>query len=70
MTSAGLEHVEVIETKRHPIVYGDWLHAGSHVSTVLVYGHYDVQPAEPLDLWETPPFEPTIRDNYIYARGG
>ena len=69
MTHAGLEHVEVIETKRHPIVYGDWLHAGSEAPTVLVYGHYDVQPAEPLDLWETPPFEPTIRDNYIYARG-
>ncbi|HRO89599.1 MAG TPA: M20/M25/M40 family metallo-hydrolase, partial [Promineifilum sp.] len=69
MTNAGLENVQVIPTKRHPLVYADWLHAGVEAPTVLIYGHYDVQPAEPLELWETPPFEPTIRDDYLYARG-
>ena len=68
MKDAGLENVRVIETKRHPLVYGDWLHADGQ-PTVLVYGHYDVQPAEPFELWETPPFEPTIREDYLYARG-
>lgn len=69
MTNAGLENVRVIPTRRHPLVYADWLHAGIAAPTVLIYGHYDVQPAEPLELWETPPFEPTIRDDYLYARG-
>ncbi|WP_082232273.1 dipeptidase [Halobacillus massiliensis] len=64
----GIENVEVIETKGHPIVYGDWLHAEGK-PTVLVYGHYDVQPSVPLELWETPPFEPVIRDGKIFARG-
>ena len=57
------------ETDIHPIVYAEWLEAGEDKPTVLVYGHYDVQPADPLDLWETPPFEPTIRDGKLYARG-
>lgn len=69
MTTAGLENVRVIPTNRHPLVYADWLHAGADSPTVLVYGHYDVQPAEPFELWETPPFEPTIREEYLYARG-
>jgi acetylornithine deacetylase/succinyl-diaminopimelate desuccinylase-like protein len=69
MTRAGLENARVIPTKRHPIVYADWLHAGPEAPTVLIYGHYDVQPADPLELWETPPFEPTIRGDYLYARG-
>lgn len=69
MTEAGLENVRVIETERHPLVYGDWLHAGGEAPTILVYGHYDVQPPEPLELWESPPFEPEIRDEHIYARG-
>ncbi len=69
MEKAGLEHVEVIETSGHLLLYGDWLHAGADRPTVLIYGHYDVQPAEPFDLWETPPFEPTERDDYLYARG-
>ncbi len=65
----GLEHVEVIQTQGHPLVYADWLRA-SGKPTVLVYGHYDVQPVDPLELWETPPFEPTVRENnHIYARG-
>lgn len=65
---AGLENVQIMETGGHPVVYGDWLHAPGK-PTLLIYGHYDVQPVDPLDLWETPPFEPDIRENKIYARG-
>ncbi|MNH98240.1 Succinyl-diaminopimelate desuccinylase [compost metagenome] len=68
LKQAGLEHVEILATEGHPVVYGDWLHAPGQ-PTVLVYGHYDVQPAEPLELWDTPPFEPLIRDNKIFGRG-
>ncbi|MFM9280097.1 dipeptidase [Paenibacillus jiagnxiensis] len=68
LTQAGLENVEIIPTKGHPLVYADHLHAPGK-PTLLVYGHYDVQPVDPLHLWETPPFEPSIRDNKIYARG-
>ncbi|MBA2174969.1 dipeptidase [Halobacillus locisalis] len=68
LKSIGMENVDVIETDGHPIVYGDWLHAEGK-PTVLVYGHYDVQPADPLDLWETPPFDPVVRDGKIFARG-
>ncbi|MBV9300935.1 MAG: dipeptidase [Acidobacteriaceae bacterium] len=65
---AGLENVEIISTARHPLIYADWLHAPGK-PTVLCYGHYDVQPPDPLDLWTTPPFEPSIRNGNIYARG-
>ncbi|MBW7456320.1 dipeptidase, partial [Paenibacillus sepulcri] len=65
---AGLDNVEIHQTKGHPILYADHLHAPGR-PTVLVYGHYDVQPVDPLHLWETPPFEPDIRDNKLYARG-
>ena len=68
LTDAGLEHVEVIPTANHPLVYADWLHAPGK-PTVLCYGHYDVQPPDPLELWKSPPFEPQIRDGSIYARG-
>ncbi|HEX3880288.1 MAG TPA: dipeptidase [Bryobacteraceae bacterium] len=68
LKNAGLENVEVIPTAGHPLVYADWLHAAGK-PTVLCYGHYDVQPADPLDLWVTPPFEPTERDGNLYARG-
>ncbi|MDQ3068612.1 MAG: dipeptidase [Acidobacteriota bacterium] len=64
----GLEHVRLEETPGHPIVYGEWLHAEG-APTILFYGHYDVQPVDPLDLWETPPFEATVREGEIYARG-
>lgn len=69
MKDVGIENVKIVETKGHPIVYGDWLKAGEDKPTVLVYGHYDVQPVEPLDLWVNDPFEPTIRDGKIFARG-
>jgi acetylornithine deacetylase/succinyl-diaminopimelate desuccinylase-like protein len=68
LREAGLEHVQVLPTKGHPVVYGDWLHATGK-PTVLVYGHYDVQPVDPLDEWTTPPFEPAVRDGQLYARG-
>lgn len=64
----GMENVEVIPTKGHPLVYADWLHAPGK-PTVLCYAHYDVQPAEPLNEWISPPFEPTERNQNIYARG-
>jgi len=68
LRAAGMENVEVIETSGHPLVYADWLHAAGK-PTVLCYGHYDVQPPDPLDEWISPPFEPTIRDGNLYARG-
>src|SRR5882672_11315807 len=68
MRRIGVENVDVIPTKGHPLIYADWLHAPGK-PTVLCYAHYDVQPAEPLNEWISPPFEPTERNNNIYARG-
>ena len=68
LVRAGLE-AEVIPTPGHPVVVAEWRGAGPDAPTVLIYGHYDVQPPEPLELWDTPPFEPDIRDGRIYARG-
>jgi len=68
MRRIGLENVDVIPTRNHPLVYGDWLHAPGK-PTVLCYAHYDVQPPDPLNEWLTPPFEPTERNQNIYARG-
>ena len=68
MRRIGLENVRLIETPGNPVVYGDWLHAEG-APTILFYGHYDVQPVDPLELWQSPPFEATIRDGEIYARG-
>ncbi len=64
----GFENVEIIATQGHPLIYADWLHA-SGKPTVLCYAHYDVQPAEPLEEWISPPFEPAVRNNNVYARG-
>jgi acetylornithine deacetylase/succinyl-diaminopimelate desuccinylase-like protein len=66
--SAGMENVRLIETPGNPVVYGDWLHAPGK-PTILYYGHYDVQPVDPVNLWTNPPFEATVRDGEIYARG-
>jgi acetylornithine deacetylase/succinyl-diaminopimelate desuccinylase-like protein len=74
LVQAGVDRAELCETKGHPIVYAEKI-VGPDRPTVLVYGHYDVQPADPLNLWETPPFEPTVRktkvhpDGAIFARG-
>ena len=68
MKRVGLEHVRLIETPGNPVVCGDWLHAEG-APTILFYGHYDVQPVDPLDLWESPPFEAAVRQGEIYARG-
>lgn len=64
----GLQNVRLIETPGYPVVYGDWLGAPG-APTILFYGHYDVQPVDPLDLWESPPFEAAVREGEIYARG-
>lgn len=68
LEEAGAEQTELCETAGNPIVYGHKL-IDEKLPTILVYGHYDVQPADPYELWDTPPFEPTIRDEKIYARG-
>lgn len=68
LRNLGMDNVELYPTKGHPIVYGEWLKATGK-PTVLIYGHYDVQPVDPLHLWDTPPFEPAIREESIYARG-
>ncbi|WP_018130438.1 dipeptidase [Effusibacillus pohliae] len=68
LQKAGIENVRVMPTKGHPVVYGEWLKAEGK-PTVLIYGHYDVQPVDPLALWKTPPFEPDIREGKIFARG-
>lgn len=64
----GFQQVEIIETGGHPLVYGEWLEAAEK-PTVLIYGHYDVQPADPLELWRTPPFEPTLENDNLRGRG-
>ncbi|MGQ9797989.1 MAG: dipeptidase [Ignavibacterium sp.] len=68
LKQAGMNKVEIFQTEGHPLVYAEWLGAPGK-PTVLVYGHYDVQPVDPIELWETPPFEPTIKGDNIFARG-
>ncbi|BAL98948.1 peptidase M20 family protein [Caldilinea aerophila DSM 14535 = NBRC 104270] len=68
LRNAGMEHVEMMETGGHPVVYADWLHAPGK-PTVMIYGHFDVQPVDPIALWENPPFEPVIKNDRVYARG-
>src|SRR6516164_4613644 len=68
LEKAGLQHAELIEGEGNPLVYGEWLGAKGK-PTLLFYGHYDVQPPDPLDEWKSPPFEPEVRGNDIFARG-
>jgi len=68
LKTAGIEAVQILPTAGHPVVYGQWLHAPDK-PTIMIYGHFDTQPVDPLDLWTHPPFEPVIRDDRIYARG-
>jgi len=69
MARIGLDQVAVMPTAGHPLVYGQWLDAGPQAPTLLFYGHYDVQPVDPLDEWLSPPFEPTVRNNQLFCRG-
>jgi acetylornithine deacetylase/succinyl-diaminopimelate desuccinylase-like protein len=68
LRGVGIENVEVMPTGGHPVVYGEWLKRPG-APTVLIYGHYDVQPPDPLDLWETPPFEAVVRGEHLFGRG-
>ena len=68
LQAAGIENVQVLPTGGHPVVYGDWMHAPDK-PTVLIYGHFDTQPVDPLELWTQPPFEPALKDDRVYARG-
>ena len=68
LSDAGMEHVEILETGGHPVVYADWLHADD-APTILIYGHYDVQPVDPVELWHADPFDPQVVDNRLVARG-
>ncbi len=68
LANAGIRQVQILPTARHPVVYGEWLGAPG-APTLLVYGHYDVQPPDPLDAWQSPPFAPQIREERLYARG-
>ena len=71
MKTAGIENIVMLETgdhfPGHPVVYGDWLHAPGK-PTIMIYGHFDVQPVDPIHLWDSPPFEPVIKDGSVYAR--
>ncbi len=69
LSAIGLENVQILPTAGHPVVYADWLNAGAEAPTLIIYGHYDVQPPDPLDEWLTPPFEPTIKGDNIFCRG-
>ena len=66
MQTAGIEGIQILPTGGHPVVYGEWLHAEGK-PTVMIYGHFDVQPVDPLALWTHPPFEPFVEDGHVYA---
>ena len=69
LAKIGMENAEVYPTEGHPVVYADWLHAAKDKPTALIYGHYDVQPVDPVELWTSPPFKAEVRNGNIYARG-
>ncbi len=69
LRNLGMDNVQIMPTGGHPVVYGEWLEAGKNKPTVMVYGHYDVQPVDPLDLWDTPPFEAITRGDNMFGRG-
>jgi acetylornithine deacetylase/succinyl-diaminopimelate desuccinylase-like protein len=68
LKSAGLEKIQILPTGGHPVVYGEWLHAPGK-PTILIYGHFDTQPVDPVHLWDSPPFEPRVEGDKVYARG-
>lgn len=69
MERVGLQNARKIQTDGHPVLYAEWLAAGPEAPTAIIYAHYDVQPTDPLEMWDTPPFEPSIRNGRLYARG-
>jgi acetylornithine deacetylase/succinyl-diaminopimelate desuccinylase-like protein len=69
LTSLGMDNVQVLPTDKHPVVFGEWMQAGKGAPTVLIYGHYDVQPVDPLDLWKTQPYEATQQGDLFFGRG-
>ena len=69
LRSIGMEQVEIIPTEGHPVVYAEWLKAGNNAPTVLIYGHYDVQPPDPINMWKTSPFQPVEQGEFLCARG-
>jgi acetylornithine deacetylase/succinyl-diaminopimelate desuccinylase-like protein len=69
LTKLGMENVQVLPTDKHPVVFGEWMKAGGDAPTVLIYGHYDVQPVDPLELWKTPPYEAIRQGDLLFGRG-
>ena len=69
LTNLGCEHAEIFPTQRHPVVYADYIRAGATAPTILIYGHYDVQPVDPVGLWKTNPFDPIEQGNQLFSRG-
>lgn len=70
LRSIGMENVRIMPTALHPVVYGEWMKAGKSAPTVMIYGHYDVQPVDPLELWTSDPFRAEVRGDYLFGRGG
>ena len=69
LKNIGIPETKILKTQQHPVVFGNLNKFGKDKPTILIYGHYDVQPPDPLELWETDPFVPTIKDNLVFARG-
>jgi len=69
LTSLGMGKVQIMPTAGHPVVYGEWMGAGKSAPTIMIYGHYDVQPVDPIELWESDPFKAEVRGDYLFARG-
>jgi acetylornithine deacetylase/succinyl-diaminopimelate desuccinylase-like protein len=69
LTGLGMDKVQLLPTDKHPVVFGEWMKAGEAAPTVLIYGHYDVQPVDPLELWKTPPYEATRQGDLLFGRG-
>lgn len=69
LRSINMENVEIMATAGHPVVYGEWMGAGKSAPTVMIYGHYDVQPVDPMELWKSDPFQAEVRGEYLFARG-
>ncbi|HND50473.1 MAG TPA: M20/M25/M40 family metallo-hydrolase, partial [Anaerolineales bacterium] len=69
LRSIGMDNVKIMPTALHPVVYGEWMGAGKSAPTVMIYGHYDVQPVDPLELWTSDPFKAEVRGDYLFARG-